>query len=139
MLFGKRWWMGCSQILTIQAKGLAKRMSHIGCPKLVIGISGGLDSTLALLVAAKACDMLNVSRENIVSVTMPCFGTTDRTYTNACELTRKLGAKLREINIEKSVTQHFIDIDHDIDNHNVVFENGQARERTPELTAYIDI
>lgn len=123
----------CAQILNIQALGLKKRLSHIGCPASVIGISGGLDSTLALLVTARAYDMLGVSRENIVAVTMPCFGTTDRTYSNACELTRKLGATLREINIEKSVTQHFIDIGHNIENHNVVYENGQARERTQIL------
>lgn len=123
----------CSQILTIQAKGLKKRLEHIGCPSAVIGISGGLDSTLALLVTAKAFDMLGLSRENIISVTMPCFGTTNRTYTNACELTKKLGATLKEINIKDSVTLHFKDIGHDIDNHNVVYENGQARERTQIL------
>lgn len=123
----------CEQILNIQASGLAKRLSHIGCPAAVIGISGGLDSTLALLVTAKAFDMLGLSREKIISITMPCFGTTDRTYTNACELTKRLGATLREINIVKSVTQHFIDIDHDMNNHNVVYENGQARERTQIL------
>jgi len=123
----------CSQILTIQASGLKKRLEHIGCPSAVIGISGGLDSTLALLVTAKAFDMLGIPRNNIISVTMPCFGTTDRTYTNACELTRKLGATLREINIKKSVTLHLEDIGHDINNHNVVYENGQARERTQIL------
>lgn len=123
----------CSHILSIQSSGLKKRLAHIGCPSAVIGISGGLDSTLALLVTAKAYDMLGLDRSNIIAVTMPCFGTTDRTYNNACELTRKLGATLREINIEASVRQHFIDIDHDYNNHNVVYENGQARERTQIL------
>lgn len=125
--------MRCAHILNIQASGLKKRIEHTGSSSCVIGISGGLDSTLALLVIARAFDMLGKDRKDIVSVTMPCFGTTDRTYNNACELTRKLNATLREINIEKSVTQHFIDIDHDMNNHNVVFENGQARERTQIL------
>lgn len=123
----------CAQILNIQASGLKKRIKHTRCKSAVIGISGGLDSTLALLVTARAFDMLGISRRNIIAVTMPCFGTTNRTYQNACELTRRLNATLREINIEKSVRQHFLDIEHDITDHNVVYENGQARERTQIL------
>lgn len=123
----------CAQILNIQAAGLKKRLKHTRCRTSVIGISGGLDSTLALLVMARAFDMAGLKRKDIIAVTMPCFGTTDRTYHNACELTRKLYATLREVNIEKSVARHFIDIDHDMLNHNVVFENGQARERTQVL------
>ena len=120
----------CEEILTIQAMGLKKRLEHTHCQKAVVGISGGLDSTLALLVMAKAFDYLEIPRENIVSVTMPCFGTTDRTYTNACELTRKLGATLKEVDIKKAVLQHFSDIGQDPENHDVTFENAQARERT---------
>lgn len=123
----------CDQILSIQACGLKKRLEHTNSATCVVGISGGLDSTLALLVIAKAYDMLGKDRKDIISVTMPCFGTTDRTYQNACELTRKLGATLREIRIEDAVRQHFKDIGHDESNHNVVYENGQARERTQIL------
>ena len=123
----------CAQILNIQASGLKKRLEHTGCKHAVIGISGGLDSTLALLVTARAFDMLGRDRNDIISVTMPCFGTTDRTYDNACELTDKLGATLRRIDIEKSVEMHFIDIGHNINDHSVVYENGQARERTQIL------
>jgi len=90
----------CEEILTIQAMGLKKRLHHTNCKHPVVGISGGLDSTLAILVMVKACDMLNIPRENIISVTMPCFGTTGRTYNNACELTRRLGATLREVDIK---------------------------------------
>lgn len=123
----------CEAILSIQSMGLKKRLEHTGCKTAVIGISGGLDSTLALLVTVRAFDMLGKSRSDIVAVTMPCFGTTDRTYNNAVLLTRKLGASLREIDIKKSVTQHFEDISHDISNHDVTYENGQARERTQIL------
>lgn len=123
----------CEEILMMQALGLKKRLEHTGCANAVVGISGGLDSTLALLVTAKAFDMLGLSRQDITAVTMPCFGTTDRTYTNACELTRTLGASLREVDIRKAVTLHFRDIGHDEKNHDVTYENGQARERTQVL------
>ena len=117
----------------IQAMGLKKRMEHTHCKSAVIGISGGLDSTLALLVTAKAADMLGLDRNCITAVTMPCFGTTDRTYTNACELTRRLGAKLREVDIKDAVRLHFRDIGHDSSIHDVTYENSQARERTQVL------
>ena len=120
----------CDEILTIQAMGLKKRLAHTHCRSAVVGISGGLDSTLALLVTARAFDMLGISRENILSVTMPCFGTTDRTYNNAGGLTRTLGATLKEVNIKKAVMQHFEDIGHDPEVHDVTYENSQARERT---------
>ena len=123
----------CDEIFTIQALGLKKRLEHTGCQSAVIGISGGLDSTLALLVIARAFDMLGLPRENIISVTMPAFGTTDRTYNNAVTLTRLLHATLREINIKAAVLQHFQDIGHDPEDHSVVYENAQARERTQIL------
>ncbi len=123
----------CDEIFTIQALGLRKRLEHTGCQSAVIGISGGLDSTLALLVIARAFDMLGLPRENIISVTMPAFGTTDRTYQNAVTLTRLLHATLREIDIKAAVLQHFQDIGHDPENHSVVYENAQARERTQIL------
>ena len=123
----------CEEILTMQAMGLKKRLKHIGGQKAVIGISGGLDSTLALLVVAKTFDMLNLPRKNIVSVTMPCFGTTDRTYENACTLTKTLGATLLEVDIKKAVRQHFEDIGQDENTHDVTYENAQARERTQVL------
>lgn len=123
----------CEEILTIQAMGLKKRLAHTGCTNAVIGISGGLDSTLALLVLARAFDMLNIPRKNILSVTMPCFGTTDRTYNNACLLTEKLGAELREVVIKEAVAIHFRDLDHDANQHDVTYENSQARERTQIL------
>ncbi|MCR1843225.1 NAD(+) synthase [Murimonas intestini] len=123
----------CEEILSIQALGLKKRMQHTGCRSIVVGISGGLDSTLALLVMAKACDMLSLPRNTITAVTMPCFGTTDRTYTNACTLTRKLGANLLEVDIKEAVKLHFRDIGHDPDVHDVTYENSQARERTQVL------
>lgn len=123
----------CDEILTIQAMGLKKRLAHTRCRHAVIGISGGLDSTLAVLVTARAFDMLNLSREGIICVTMPCFGTTDRTYSNAVTLTKKLGASLREIRINRAVEQHFIDIGHDQNVHDVTYENSQARERTQIL------
>ena len=100
----------CREIFTIQAMGLKKRLEHIGCDTAVLGLSGGLDSTLALLVTARAFDMLGISRENIHGVTMPCFGTTDRTYQNACRMAKELGVTLTEVDIKKSVTQHFADI-----------------------------
>lgn len=123
----------CEEILTIQALGLKKRLAHIGCTHAVVGISGGLDSTLALLVTARAFDMLKLPRKNILSVTMPCFGTTDRTYRNACMLTEKLGADLREINIKEAVSVHLRDLGHSMDDHDVTYENAQARERTQVL------
>ena len=123
----------CEEILTIQAMGLKKRLAHTNCKSAVVGISGGLDSTLALLVVAKAFDLLGIERSCIESVTMPCFGTTDRTYQNACLLTQKLGATLREVNIKDAVRTHFRDIGHPEDKHDVTFENSQARERTQVL------
>ena len=123
----------CEEILCIQAMGLKKRLKHTNCKSAVVGISGGLDSTLALLVTVKAFDMLGMERSQIISVTMPCFGTTDRTYTNACDLTRKLGATLREVDIKEAVNQHFEDIGHDKESHDVTYENSQARERTQVL------
>ena len=120
----------CEEILTIQAMGLKKRLEHTHSQSAVIGISGGLDSTLALLVTARAFDFLGMPREKITAVTMPCFGTTDRTYRNACNLTQKLGATLREVDIREAVTIHFRDIGHDMENHDVTYENCQARERT---------
>lgn len=120
----------CDEILTIQAMGLVKRLEHTHSKGAVLGISGGLDSTLALLVTARAFDILGLDRRGITAVTMPCFGTTDRTYTNACELTRGLGATLMEVDIKKAVLQHFQDIGQDFHNHDVTFENAQARERT---------
>lgn len=123
----------CEEILTIQAMGLKKRLAHTGCTHAVVGISGGLDSTLALLVTARAFDMLGIPRKNILSVTMPCFGTTDRTYHNACVLTEKLGAELREVNLKEAVMTHFRDIGHNAETHDVTYENSQARERTQVL------
>ena len=123
----------CEEILTIQAMGLKKRLAHTNCKSAVVGISGGLDSTLALLVTAKAFDLQGIDRKCIESVTMPCFGTTDRTYQNACLLTQRLGATLREVNIKDAVRQHFHDIGHSEDQHDVTYENSQARERTQVL------
>ena len=123
----------CEEILAIQSMGLKKRMEHTHCKSVVIGISGGLDSTLALLVASRAADRLNLPRTCITAVTMPCFGTTDRTYHNACELTRQLGAQLLEVDIKEAVNIHFRDIGHDSSVHDVTYENSQARERTQIL------
>lgn len=123
----------CELILRMQAEGLKKRISHTNSKSVVIGISGGLDSALALLVCVKAMDLLERSRKDIVAVTMPCFGTTKRTRSNAEILCNVLGVTFREVDITKSVLQHFEDIEHDEDNHNVVYENGQARERTKVL------
>ncbi len=123
----------CSEILMIQSLGLKKRLAHTGIRNVVLGISGGLDSTLALLVAAKTFDMMGLPRSQILCVTMPCFGTTDRTYQNACRMTQKIGASLREIDIQKAVLQHFQDIGQDPQNHDAAYENSQARERTQIL------
>ena len=120
----------CQEILTLQALGLKKRLQHTGLKKVVLGISGGLDSTLALLVAVETFDMLGLSREGIIAVTMPCFGTTDRTYNNAVELTKRLGATLIEVPIQESVMLHMKDIGHDPEVHDVTYENSQARMRT---------
>ncbi|MCD7745143.1 MAG: NAD(+) synthase [Lachnospiraceae bacterium] len=123
----------CEEILMIQALGLKKRVQHTGAKSLVVGISGGLDSTLALLVMTKACDLLGLSRRTMIAVTMPGFGTTDRTYRNACGLTKSLGAQLKEVDIRDAVNIHFRDIGQDPDVHDVTYENGQARERTQIL------
>lgn len=123
----------CEEILTIQAMGLKKRLAHAHAKSAVVGISGGLDSTLALLVSAKAFDALGMDRKGIVAVTMPCFGTTDRTYQNACKMSQKLGATLREIPVGAAVEQHFKDIGHNPEDHSVTYENSQARERTQVL------
>ena len=123
----------CEEILTIQAMGLKKRLAHTHAKSAVVGISGGLDSTLALLVTAKAFDALGLERSGITAVTMPCFGTTDRTYQNACKLSLKVGATLREVRIGDAVMQHFKDIGHDPQDHSVTYENSQARERTQVL------
>ena len=123
----------CEEILNIQVMGLAKRLVHTSCQKVVIGISGGLDSTLALLVCAMTFDKLGLDRSGIIGVTMPGFGTTDRTYTNAIKLMQSLHITIREISIAKSVTQHFEDIGHDISVHDTTYENSQARERTQIL------
>ncbi|OOM74362.1 NAD(+) synthase [Clostridium sp. BL-8] len=123
----------CKEIFNIQAAGLAKRLEHTKSQKAVIGISGGLDSTLALLVIVKTFELLNLDKKNIVTITMPGFGTTDRTYNNAVNLCRELGTDLREINIVKASLQHFEDIGHDKNIHDVTYENVQARERTQIL------
>ena len=123
----------CEEILSIQVAGLAKRLYHINAKTAVIGISGGLDSTLALLVTVKAFDKLGLERKGIVGVTMPGFGTTDRTYNNAIKLMQTLGVTIREISIAKAVTQHFEDIGHDMKLHDITYENSQARERTQIL------
>ena len=123
----------CEEILSIQVAGLAKRLHHIRGTKAVIGISGGLDSTLALLVTVKAFDKLGLDRKGILGITMPGFGTTDRTYHNALKLMETLGVTIREISIAKAVTQHFEDIGHDAKIHDITYENSQARERTQIL------
>lgn len=123
----------CEEILTIQAMGLKKRLAHTHSKTAVVGISGGLDSTLALLVTARAFDMLGRDKKDIIAVTMPCFGTTDRTYHNACEMSRKTGATLKEVRIADAVNIHFRDIGQDPENHDVTYENSQARERTQVL------
>ncbi len=123
----------CEEILNIQALGLKKRLAHTHAKAAVVGISGGLDSTLALLVTARAFDMLGLPRTGIVAITMPGFGTTDRTYRNALDMIRSLGTTLREVPIAPAVTQHFADIGHDAGVHDVTYENSQARERTQIL------
>ena len=123
----------CEEIFSIQVSGLAQRLVHTAAKSAVVGISGGLDSTLALLVCVKTFDKLGWSRKDIIGVTMPGFGTTDRTYTNALDLMNSLGITVREVSIKEACIQHFKDIDHDIDVHDVVYENAQARERTQIL------
>ena len=123
----------CEEILNIQSAGLAKRLVHTNCQKVVIGVSGGLDSTLALLVCVRTFDMLDYDRKGILGVTMPGFGTTDRTHDNAIRLMQTLGISQQEISIAKAVKQHFEDIGQDIDTHDVTYENSQARERTQIL------
>lgn len=125
--------ISCEEIFNIQVMGLVKRLVHTHAETAVIGISGGLDSTLALLVCVKAFDKLKRSRKGIVGVTMPGFGTTGRTYNNAMELMRSLGITVKEVSIVDAVTQHFEDINHDISVHDVTYENSQARERTQVL------
>lgn len=120
----------CEEIINIQVAALAKRLDAIHCSTLTVGISGGLDSTLALLVAARTFDRLGLDRKGIIGVTMPGFGTTDRTHTNAVELMEGLGVSMREISIAAAVTQHFKDINHDPTIHDVTYENSQARQRT---------
>ena len=123
----------CEEILNIQTSGLAKRLDHTGCKHVVVGISGGLDSTLALLVCVRTFDYLSLDRKGIHGITMPGFGTTDRTHLNAVNLMESLGVTVHEISIAKSVTQHFEDIGHDSAKHDVTYENSQARERTQIL------
>ena len=123
----------CEEIINIQSCGLAKRVIHTNSKNLVVGISGGLDSTLALLICVNTFDMLHLDRKGIIGVTMPGFGTTDRTYQNALTLMKNLGITIKEINIAKAVNQHFEDIGHDPKIHDVTYENSQARERTQIL------
>ena len=123
----------CEEIFSIQYHGLKKRLKHIGAKTVTIGISGGLDSTLALLVTARAFKSLGLPPDGIVAVTMPCFGTTGRTYNNAVSMIRSIGATLREIDIKEAVTLHLSDIGADINCHDVTYENSQARERTQVL------
>ncbi len=123
----------CAEILRLAAQGLAKRLEHTHAATAVVGLSGGLDSTLAILITALAFDLLGRSHEDIVAVTMPCFGTTDRTRDNACVLAEELGAKLLRVDIGEAVQVHFRDIGQSMDDHSVTFENGQARERTQVL------
>ncbi|MCR5046575.1 MAG: NAD(+) synthase [Treponema sp.] len=123
----------CKEVLALQAQGLAKRLRHINAKSAVIGLSGGLDSTLALLVTCRAFDLCKLDRSGIVAVTMPGFGTTDRTYQNALALAKEEGASLKEISIADAVRQHFKDIGHDESQHDVTYENSQARERTQIL------
>lgn len=123
----------CKEIFEIQAMGLKKRMEHTNCKCAVLGISGGLDSTLALLVTIRTFELLGLDKKDIITVTLPCFGTTDRTYQNAVTMAKQLGTTFKEINIKAAVTQHFEDIGHDASVHDVTFENSQARERTQIL------
>ncbi len=128
-----------SEVFLIQTNGLAKRLQHTGVTTAVIGISGGLDSTLALLATIKAFDLLGLPRENIHGITMPGFGTTKRTYHNAVELMKSAGVTMKEISITEAVTQHFKDIGHDIHRHDITYENSQARERTQILMDYANM
>lgn len=123
----------CDEILMLQAMGLKKRLVHTNCRSAVIGMSGGLDSTLALLVTARAFDLAGIDRSQILCVTMPCFGTTDRTYNNACKLSASIGGTLKEVDIKDAVRLHFRDIGQSEENHDVTYENSQARERTQIL------
>jgi NAD+ synthase (glutamine-hydrolysing) len=123
----------CEEVVAMQSEGLAKRMQHINAKNAIIGLSGGLDSTLALLVTCRAFDLCGIPRKGIQAVTMPCFGTTDRTYSNACALAGEINATLSEINIEEAVRTHFRDIGHDDGTHDITYENSQARERTQVL------
>ena len=123
----------CREAFNIQSAALAKRICHIGAQSCVIGISGGLDSTLALLATAKACDMIGKPHSDIIAVTMPGFGTSDRTYRNAMTLMESLGTSIKEISIKAACIQHFKDIEHDIEKHDITYENAQARERTQIL------
>lgn len=123
----------CEEVFSIQVSGLAQRLVHTGAKTAVVGISGGLDSTLALLVCVRTFDKLDLPRKNIIGVTMPGFGTTDRTYHNALSLMKSLGITIREISIKEACTLHFKDIGHDINVHDVTYENSQARERTQIL------
>ena len=129
----------CEAILTMQAEGLRRRLEHIGCPCAVLGISGGLDSTLALLVSVEAMRRLGRPASDVCGVTMPCFGTSDRTYNNSWELMRTLGISSKEINIKDAVNLHFSDIGHDPSIHNGTYENSQARERTQILMDYASV
>lgn len=126
----------CLEVITMQYMGLAKRLRHINCQSAVIGLSGGLDSTLALLITCRAFDAVGVDRSKITAITMPCFGTTDRTYNNACALAKECGVTLKEVRIADSVRQHFKDIGQDEEVHDITYENGQARERTQILMDY---
>ena len=126
----------CEEIVNIQTGGLMQRLDFTRCKSLVVGVSGGLDSTLALLIAVRAFDRLNLPRKGIFGITMPGFGTTDRTYNNAINLLHELGVSVKEICIADAVKQHFKDIEHDIANHDVTYENSQARERTQILMDY---
>lgn len=126
----------CKEIFSIQISGLAKRWKHTQAQTLVLGVSGGLDSTLALLVCVRTADLLGYERSKIVGITMPGFGTTNRTYTNALSLMKSLGITSKEISIKDACLQHFMDIDHDMKQHDVVYENTQARERTQILMDY---
>ena len=126
----------CLEVITLQYQGLAKRLRHINCQSAVIGLSGGLDSTLALLITCRAFDSVGLERKKITAITMPCFGTTDRTYNNACALARECGVTLKEVRIADSVRQHFKDIGQDEEVHDITYENGQARERTQVLMDY---
>ena len=126
----------CLEVIQLQSRGLAKRLRHINCQSAVIGLSGGLDSTLALLITCTAFDIVGIDRSKITAITMPCFGTTDRTYNNACTLAKECGATLKEIPIADVVRQHFKDIGQDEAKHDITYENCQARERTQVLMDY---